>query len=1152
MKRPAFALLLLTAIASVLGSGPASEDVTAAQEDAVSLVHVRPDGGDFTGNPFCPDTVWDNGVPITVNPAYDCNNIVGQNHVIRTDGWNVSYTVDGWNIQNSSGATAVILVQGRCGDLPEVTERAGWNPANDDEQCVVIRSTAPGETGVTLTYIADTITYVTDAVAKGWDSLVDTVILKSGPADEDVDGDIDADDHHLADQQGTWEDDAAIYDPALHRLRSAGGPIRLVEIVHGEHDALIDGEVITLHHPTEGAVILATIDSEMGCTYFTDQLGVQDFGTAMNGISDASGRFVGPQVAPSVTQPPDLTMYPDSHNGTSAQGDYDITDVWLDTVCEEEATITFQSGYRGVVGSLPLPTDEWIRINWVTTESAKQPVTRWAGDDIVLEKRWALPDDWFPNGDADGDTLITAPEDVCPLASQYDTDGDTDVDVDDLEAQGRLVDGDGDTAPDTIIDLDVRYERQPSSPGGLMGAYVDADEDGYLDSLNGSGSPDEAVGDIDIQCHSKGLYESENPGQVDVQALVMVTEEYCSEPLEFPGGIPLCPGTTTVDEYLINQHAFLVWYLKIYQVKLTNVVGARTQHNAGVWQGTITDTGTDSEEDTLNVSADNLLRVQVKGWFHGGDASARGDVCVDIDGDGDGLGSPPGEPYPTSNGCADVDDELVAAGHWVLPDDLVALAGPDPGSRIPTWDVMSDIDEAASALSGSGFYVGPKATIDSHDNVVRPNMPCSQPYCGRKTVDPDGELTEADAIMPVLKIAAQIADPADAGFLKQALKLDDLDLTSLFQSYMIPYEPEIPPVVMNGGYDWDSWACGLQHIDNTLDCPSPRSNFGPYEFYRVFSILPGVGPLENTGIGNQDGQSADDPSHPRVIQFYTDNRGWAFFFVNGDYNLDFGDCPLNPVSGAPDCTRADVVGTSAVTVIGDYPYFRKHPTVASNPVVKTWIWDGSKVVTAEIIDSTHTAVIAHLKDRDGYCKFDVDVDSTIDVLFSPSEHPLQGEEVEFIVNSEVGSIVDVSANALYSAPHVPLGAATVTGTEDGVIIGSSQAVARAEDARVLEGLELLGMVGTGSRAPTEQDECQAWIVIEHPVDEYPDVSIYFQDPEGTIIRHWSAPAPVGGIALLPDTSDSSRSYYMALASLAAAALATLAAGAWYVRRRRLG
>jgi hypothetical protein len=55
----------------------------------------------------------------------------------------------------------------------------------------------------------------------------------------------------------------------------------------------------------------------------------------------------------------------------------------------------------------------------------------------------------------------------------------------------------------------------------------------------------------------------------------------------------------------------------------------------------------------------------------------------------------------------------------------------------------------------------------------------------------------------------------------------------------------------------------------------------------------------------------------------------------------------------------------------------------------------------------------------------------------------------------------------------------------------------------------------------------------------------------TATASFPTPAPVGGMAELPDVSDSSAASYPALAGLAAAALVALVAGGWYARRRRL-
>jgi len=60
------------------------------------------------------------------------------------------------------------------------------------------------------------------------------------------------------------------------------------------------------------------------------------------------------------------------------------------------------------------------------------------------------------------------------------------------------------------------------------------------------------------------------------------------------------------------------------------------------------------------------------------------------------------------------------------------------------------------------------------------------------------------------------------------------------------------------------------------------------------------------------------------------------------------------------------------------------------------------------------------------------------------------------------------------------------------------------------------------------------------------------DPYATKVCCYAGPLPVavGGLAELPEASDSSGRNYIPLAALAAAALLALTAGAWYVRKRR--
>jgi hypothetical protein len=1165
---------------TVLGAWGFSQMVS-AQAGSVVLVHVNPDGSDYTGNDYCPGggtPIDDDGDTEVDRAIDDCNNIVSQNHVIRTKGMDPAFTPGSFVIEG----VGVIVGMFYCGDLDEVTSRPEWDPANDGEVCVVIHSSTPGETRIVFTYYDDATPtptqYTTEGVVKEWDSLLETVILKADPADEDGDTDIDVEDHRLADQQSTWEDDPVVWDEALKRVRSYP-PVELIEIVHGGHEVLIDHETIDLEQPTQGAIIKVWIESTHGCTYFTDPLGTNSFGTMMNGISDGVGRFVGPQVVPDITMPTGLQIPqidndldgevnedpvgdadgdtdpdddgdgltdedgPDSNNGVfDAQGNYDYDSIYVDTTCEEQATIHILVGYPDSPGSLKVPVEEWIGINWVTVEEAKQPQIRWAGEQIVLEKRWALPDDWFPNDNCGPDEDELCP--VCPLAG-----------------------------------LVVQYNREEPSPGGL--------EEG-IPNLNALNAPDSVWTIIDAACISRAMYESEDQGQVNVKALVwdydyywgmgamdlqydmdLCIDEYDGEQPSQGAWMCVCAqGVGDVDADTImmgcddtgdcdmdgdadrddldicldmlqeswlgsleeglepgdlievfNKHAFLVWYLKIYQAKLDNIPlddgDGRADHNAGKWGGEdpIESEGTDFE--TLNVSQDALLRVTVKGWFEGGNNSGRGAVCVDMDGDGDGDDTTtedvPGVPYPIPSyeaGCTDPDDEILDHGHWVLPDDLPILAGAYPGFTRQSWDVMNDIDDD---IVNDGA-IGPKSTLDSHDSVPRPWVPCVLGFdselwewilCERKTVEPDLEVTAADALMPPLKIRALIADPADAGFLKEADKDDDVGLDNLYQQSFIPDSPWIPPIVNNGGYDWDSWGWNMFPSFAVL---------GPYEFYHVFNYpvhlltdcdedIPDE--LCNYDIGNQADQSTSDVTHPRIIEFYTDNRGLGYFFANGDYNLDFFECSIDPLNGTPDCDEGDDVGLSTIQVIADYPYFRKHASVLSNPVDKIWLWGGYKRVTHERIDATHIKVIVNLLDRDGYCKYDVDVnaDTTIDVITSPSENPVQGEEIEFILNTEVGSIISVSPNALYNppAPHDPLQAAVVTGYADGVIIDRSEAVALAEDARVLAGDEDADAV------------CTAWVVIEHPLGVDPDVSIVLHDPEGDVMRHWPLPALIVGL-----------------------------------------
>ena len=1240
----------------LLGSGSAHAQTptpTPPPAVTVTLAHVNPDGSDYTGNPLCDQTVWSadgKAKVVSVDPRHDCNNIASQRHVIRTEGFDDMIGRTGLlSLGFNHEGVGAIVVQGPCGLIGDVVSRPLWgnidddedtrvdedpinildddgdtlidedppgDPARDLEMCVVIHSKDPGETRVTFTYFPGELlpTATTDAVFKEWDKMIDTVILKVADVekvtlpdkttplmvkDADGDGDRDADDEHLLNHDGETQEHAVIFDEAIKLSKSAEGPIQLIEAVHGQHVDFPD-------HGTEGAVVLAFIDSPRGCTYFTHPADPGSFlGTAIVGRSDWRGYMVGPRIWPTGAQftaealaeaaahglAPGM-----SNNGEEIDFDEDfeasLLGVYVDTLCEEQAIITFKVGYPDFVQSVPeIPEPEWVRINWTTVQMAKQPQIRWAGEEIVLEKRWALPGEWYPNlgggidndgdglinedpADDDGDTLINEEfppdgldtdedgnEDGTAAEPGFgdcndtiDNDGDTNIDAEDLSCADNV---DEDTGVNTKEDNDKDCVGDPPEfPIGVDESDGDCsvaggiDEDGpdfcpwagmYVkySKLGGPGGlisglpldieapfasePDVVWSIVDSSCISRALYSSEEPGQVDVEATLTLS--------------PVLPP--------FNKHGFLVWYIKIYQVKLDNVPLAdnvgRELHNAGTWEGADPlDLTNGVTEETLNVSQDALARVTVKGYFYGGNPSGRADACIDMDGDGDGVDDDadtllnedpadgedndgdtevdedtqvPGEPYKTvtHEGCKDADDHALDHGYWVLPDDIEALAGPHP-DRLATWDVMSEPDVAADDL------IGYKSSLDSHDSVLRRFVDCivlrsdgsPNRNCTRKTIDPDGAITDADAIMPPLKILAQILDNEDdvtdvgeSGFLKMADKDADVGIDSAYVRALIPASRFIPTPVNNGGYDWDSWGFSL-------------GNWGPYNFFDILTKHEEMDALQRPYIRN--------------FHFYTDNRGLGYFFVNGDFKLTFDDCLRQQLSGTPDCFPGDVVGLTDITVIGDYPYFRKHPAVESNPIEKTWTWDGFKSVTAEKLDATHTKVIAHLRDRDGYCKWEVGADPTKadSVRFSPSINEVQHEWIEFLLNTDVGFIRDISPNSLYLGTgvsdqhsvidlgmprreilkindhvHVPLAKVRSNALEEGFIFEAERAaLARAEDVRVLDYYGKDAAVDPKYTDPEAPDECQAWVLIEHPADLTPNVSVVFHDPEGQIDRHY--------------------------------------------------
>ena len=106
----------------------------------------------------------------------------------------------------------------------------------------------------------------------------------------------------------------------------------------------------------------------------------------------------------------------------------------------------------------------------------------------------------------------------------------------------------------------------------------------------------------------------------------------------------------------------------------------------------------------------------------------------------------PGVPYhrtvdgaavTTHAGCPDLDDEMLAGGYWLIPDDWERMAGQQPELMRKQWDVLCGPTD--TSCSGAGV-IGPKRMVDTHDGTTRDwvSHPWIVTYKTIKRVDPFG------------------------------------------------------------------------------------------------------------------------------------------------------------------------------------------------------------------------------------------------------------------------------------------------------------------------------------------------------------------------------------------------------------------------------
>ena len=209
-------------------------------------------------------------------------------------------------------------------------------------------------------------------------------------------------------------------------------------------------------------------------------------------------------------------------------------------------------------------------------------------------------------------------------------------------------------------------------------------------------------------------------------------------------------------------------------------------------------------------------------------------------------------------------------------------------------------------------------------------------------------------------------------------------------------------------------------------------------------------------------------ARPRIMSELSDTSGQASVDTFGDLNLTYEACAKSPVNGNPHCKPDDVVGHTTYYTITDYPFAqKKFPPIISNNATTEWTWFGYKQVTVVNTDDPQIKyVVAHLRDRDGFC----DAYDFNNVL---------GVPVKFEIDAGGGVIID-AADRPYS-------------------VASNRRFATATTFDILDDLDK-PMNEDIAKTSLSNDECQAWIRITNSL----------LIPTNVIVTFPAPPSPVPG------------------------------------------
>ncbi len=802
------------------------------------------------------------------------------------------------------------------------------------------------------------------------------------------------------------------------------------------------------------------------------------------------------------------------------------------------ATINFTGSEPGPLGSgTGITVTESATFTFTTQVSAKQVFLAWAGQRVILEHDWRIPA---------GDKFGTAANGPISIGdASYDLRNQTDNCPFSGSFQVTYIKGSG---PGNFL----------SGHGAVLNgsdqATVTVQDD---DSQSFVDDPD-IIGDANGSCISRVIFESEDQGQVDIEAFVV-------------GG-----GTN------VTKHAFVVYYMKINTINVSLATQfSKPSHNSSVladWSntggtGAPTNPWDASKDDAdnaaeWNVSKDLLVRGRVTGWFVNS--------------------NPSGRARDDSNPL-----NVLPADRWVMPADWPLLAGgpADPADGTdaigtaeqfrPYYDIMfapnngrnlalttpegnAMVQVAVVATSAafvnttSSFVVSTCTSLPAGASIVvgttaRSVVSCSSsvltvssalagipaagtpvflvtgvPFEGpfslldikgfaaegkggaalsnydpgniRDTTKEDGDVDMWDAPMPPAPVSVQIRG---TGFIKEVLKDEVYYLGTpnvLPQTYPNPYYisniPDSPfiPAIVVGG--------GYFWDSWGADGPLPLLGQGVYRFW-----TPAIIGTNSAGVG--DSLSATDTAELALIRgyygdntiardlvVYTDNHGEFMVAANGDFKTVLTACQTNTLAGGKHCAPGDKVGTGTITATVDYPDFRgKHFPVLSNAATVDWTWGGYKDVTVEDGETDQFKyIVFHAMDRDGFCR-----PGTTGAVLLHSVLTSEDDKTDFSsLGARYNSDPDENVDFLIDSG-------------EGIIIGQSGG------GTINDGKQFATGVTTFSKAANDPatslilefdlsplaaegqtDECQAWIKVSNSLLGVLNVLTIAHDDEGNI------------------------------------------------------